>query len=338
MRVIGVDIGGTKVAAGLVEANSGSPPVLTARARGPVDPTTNKGCTASILEVVDQVWRDAKSHGSTVAAIGVACAGSVDHHSGVLRRASNMAWIDLGIAEALEARYGVPVTVENDVNAGAWGEAVFGDPDRESSSAIPTIAYITVGTGIGTGAVEGGRIVRGRAGGAGELGHLPGLAGAVDPDAGAVVCSCGARGCVEAVASGPAFASAGQSWARDGRAPGLVEASHGDLSRIDASMITRLATAGDTDALQLVAREGRFIAQTIAVAWRAYAPDVIVLGGGVMNAGDVMLSAVQNGLSNLAVSGPSRLRECSSWVLASRLGDDAGVIGAGALVVVRPAS
>ncbi len=337
MRVIGVDIGGTKVAAGLVETSAGSSPVLTARARGPVDPTTNTGGIASILAVVDQVLRDANRHGAPVAAIGVACAGSVDHHSGVLRRASNMAWTDLGIAEALEARYGVPVTVENDVNAAAWGEAIFGDPSREASGPIPTIAYITVGTGIGTGVVEGGRIIRGRAGGAGELGHLPGLAGAVDPDAASVVCTCGAHGCVEAVASGPAFATMGQSWARDGRAPGLVEASHGDLSKIDASMITRLAAVGDIGALELVAREGRFIAQTVAVAWRAYSPDVIVLGGGVMSAGDVMLTAVHHGLSSMAVTGPGRLRECSSWVLPARLGDDAGVIGAGSLVVVRPA-
>ncbi|MCX5985395.1 MAG: ROK family protein [Chloroflexi bacterium] len=337
MRVIGVDIGGTKVAAGLVEATLGSRPIVTARARGPVDPTTNSGGIASILAVVDQVWRDASKHGPSVAAIGVACAGSVDHHDGVLRRASNMSWTDLGIAEALGDRYGVPVTVENDVNAAAWGEAIFGDPDRETSSAIPTLAYITVGTGIGTGAVEGGRIIRGRAGGAGEFGHLPGLAGTVDPDAALVVCSCGARGCVEAVASGPAFAVAGQTWARDGRAPGLVEASHGDLSGIDAAMITRAATSGDAGALQLVAREARFIAQTIAVAWRAYSPDVIVLGGGVMSAGDVMLKAVHVGLSSLAVTGPARLRECSSWVLPARLGNDAGVIGAGALVVVRPA-
>ena len=109
MRVIGVDIGGTKVAAGLVEANPGSPPVLTARARGPVDPTSNKGGTASILAVVDHVWRDAKSHGSTVAAIGVACAGSVDHHSGVLRRASNMAWIDLGVRPAQTGEFPIAI-------------------------------------------------------------------------------------------------------------------------------------------------------------------------------------------------------------------------------------
>ncbi len=341
--VIGVDVGGTKVAAGVVEARDGRA-VIGARARGAVDPATNEGGIASILAVVDEAVAtlDAGQR-ARLAGIGVACAGNVDHVTGTLRRAANMAWRDLGIAAALRDRHGVEARVENDVNAAAWGLATFpgdapgGSPGASGWPANPTLAYLVVGTGIGAGVVDGGRILRGRNGGAGELGHLPGIAGAVEAAAGQVPCVCGARGCLEAVASGPALGAAARARAVAGAAPRLLDRAGGDASRIDAASVTGAAADGDPVALELLAREGRFVAMAIAVAFRAYDPHRIVIGGGVVAAGQVVVDAIHAGIADLAVRVPHRLRDSRDWLEVQASPDDGGIIGAGALVLFPPA-
>ena len=332
---IGVDVGGTKVAAGLVEVHDGRASVV-ARARGAVDPATNAGGLASITSVVDEVVNrlDAGQR-ARLRGIGVACAGNVDHVAGTLRRAANMAWVDLGISSALCDRYGVTSHVENDVNAAAWGLASFPGANVPLPP-NPTVAYLVVGTGIGAGIVDGGRILRGRVGSAGELGHLPGIAGAVDPAAGDVPCVCGARGCLEAVASGPALGAAARTRAIDGRAPGLLRAVHGDAARIDAATVTAAAADGDADALDLLAREGRFVALAIAVAFRAYDPHRVVLGGGVVAAGEVVVDAIHAGVAGLVVRDGHRLRDSRDWLEIEAPGADLGVLGGAALVLAPP--
>jgi glucokinase len=339
---IGVDVGGTKVAAGIVEVRDGRA-LLGIRARGNVDPATNAGGISSIFAVVDNVFRhlDAGQR-SRLVGIGVACAGNVDHVHGTLRRASNMAWVDLAIAPALRDRYSfdggvrqrLEARVENDVNAAAWGLSTF--PDGAILPSKPTLAYLVVGTGIGAGIVDGGRILRGRIGGAGELGHLPGIAGAVDPVAGRVPCTCGARGCLEAVASGPALGAAGRQRAISGGAPGLLKLASGDPSRIDAMTVTAAATAGDPDALDLIAREGRFIALAIAVAFRAYDPHRVVIGGGVVAGGAVVVDAIHAGIADLAVRDDHRLRAARTWLEVKTSSDDGGIVGGASLVLSPP--
>ncbi len=333
---IGVDVGGTKVAAGLVALRDERAEVML-RARGPVDPATNAGGIASITAVIDEVLGGLDAgRRARVKGIGVACAGNVDYVAGTLRRAANMAWVDLGIADALRKRYGVGARVENDVNAAAWGLATIPRPDAILPT-NPTVAYLVVGTGIGAGVVDGGRILRGRVGSAGELGHLPGIAGAIDPAAGDVPCVCGARGCLEAVASGPALGAAARTRVEAGRAPGLLLAVGGDPSRIDATTVTIAAANGDPDALDLVAREGRFVALAIAVAFRAYDPHRVVLGGGVVAAGDVVVDAIHAGVAALAVRESHRLRDSRDWLEIEPPGADLGVLGGAALVLSPPA-
>jgi glucokinase len=332
---IGVDVGGTKVAAGLVEVRDGQAHVMM-RARGAIDPTSNAGGLTSIVSVVDGVVNSLDAGQlAHLRGVGVACAGNVDHVTGTLRRAANMAWGDLGISRALRDRYGVPSHVENDVNAAAWGLATFSGTNRPLPP-NPTVAYLVVGTGIGAGVVDGGRILRGRVGSAGELGHLPGIAGAVDSESGDVPCVCGARGCLEAVASGPALGAAARARAIDGRAPGLLRAVDGDATRIDAATVTAAAADGDKDALDLLAREGRFVALAIAVAFRAYDPHRMVLGGGVVAAGKVVVDAIHAGVSGLAVREVHRLRDSRDWLEIEAPGADLGVLGGAALVLAPP--
>lgn len=332
---IGVDVGGTKVAVGLVEVR-GTEAIVRVRARGPVDPTTNDLGIASITAIVEEVARalDGEQR-ARLRGIGVACAGNVDHLTGTLRRAANMAWVDLVIGDALAARFGVQARVENDVNAAAWGLAMFPGEGRELP-ARPTLAYLVVGTGIGAGVVDGGRILRGRIGSAGELGHLPGLAGAVDPASGHVPCVCGARGCLEAVASGPALGAAARERARAGRAPGLVHRVDGAIDAIDARTVTTAAASGDVDATDLLARQGRFIAMAIAVAFRAYDPHRVVLGGGVVASEQVVVDAIHDGVADLAVRADHRLRDSRSWLEVEGPSGDGGVIGGAALVLSPP--
>jgi glucokinase len=332
---IGVDVGGTKVAAGLVEVQ-GTTAIVSERGRGSVEPATNESGLASIVAVVDEVMASlGVRQRARLAGIGVACAGNVDHRTGTLRRAANMAWIDFGIGDALRNRYGLPTRVENDVNAAAWGLATFPGAHRVLPL-NPTLAYLVVGTGIGAGVVDGGRILRGRDGSAGELGHLPGIAGAVDPAAGDVACVCGARGCLEAVASGPALGEAARDRARAGRAPGLLRIVGGDVAAIDAFTVTAGAADGDSDALDLLAREGRFIAMAIAVAFRAYDPHRVVLGGGVVASGQVVVDLIHDGVAELTVCSTHRLRGSRSWLEVEGPGGDGGVVGGAALVLSPP--
>jgi len=169
---LGLDIGGTKVAAVLLDGRGGA---VLGRARGPVDPADNDAGLASIFRVVDACLRGAAPDAAArLVGIGAGCPGSIDWRRGVVRGAANLGWSRLPLADALRARYGVPALVDNDVNVAAWGERCFGAglgappagavAGAAGGGAAPPddLVFITVGTGIGAGLVAAGRLLRGR--------------------------------------------------------------------------------------------------------------------------------------------------------------------------------
>ncbi|MBI3972302.1 MAG: ROK family protein [Chloroflexi bacterium] len=348
---LGVDIGGTKVAAVLV----GESGAVLARARGPVAPENNVAGRESIFRVVDEVLASVPRARERLNGIGAGSPGGIDWRAGVIRGATNLAWRNLPLAASLRDRYGVAALLDNDVNAAAWGERCFGAGAMSStelasvvgerSGSLPALAgqekgaglaspgqrvrqvehlvFVTLGTGIGSGLIESGRIVRGKRS-AGEIGHIPLLENGPR-------CKCGMAGCLEAVASGPALAAAAQHLAETGRAPRLLDLAGGQLGAIGAPHVVQAAQEGDPAARHLLDREGYYLALAVLIAGRMLDPEVVVIGGGLAEAGAPLFEALWANLARLRPHGP----EPQTYAVPSPLGSDAGAIGAAALVL-RP--
>ncbi|MGL5830233.1 MAG: ROK family protein, partial [Angustibacter sp.] len=233
---IGVDIGGTKIAAGVVDQDGG----LLARTRRETTAADPEAIEREVADAVAELRRDFE-----VTAVGVAAAGFIEARTGVVLFAPNVAWRNEPIRDDLQRRIGLPITIENDANAAAWGEFRFGIAAQEG---IADMVLVTVGTGVGGGIVVGGRLIRGHVGIAGELGHLR-----VVPDG--LLCGGGNRGCWEQSASGNALERLGRDVVLAGglRAGRLAELCSGQPQALRGRMITDAAKAADPAATTLLA-------------------------------------------------------------------------------------
>lgn len=261
MNLVGaVDIGGTKIAVGLVDSSGR----IFEREVRPTEP--EKGFGDGLERIRAMLARCLEwQPGSHLAGIGVGCTGPVDPDTGVLGPNSFLPlWEGVGLVERMQAVLGVPVAIENDADAAALGEVSWG-----AGQGSARCVYVTVSTGIGCGVVLDGRLYRGAGGAHPELGHL-----SLELAGGGPVCYCGGRGCWESLASGPALAS----WYRDQAARRGIPAPE----IVDAREICRRAEQDEPLAVEAVAREGFYLGAGLANLINAFVPDVIVLGGGVM--------------------------------------------------------
>ena len=305
MHTIGVDIGGTKIAAGVV-SDAGEVLLETRRDTPATD------VEAIEAAVVDAVTELRATH--EVEAVGVAAAGFVDASRSVVTFAPNLAWRDEPLRADLEARLGLPVVVENDANAAAWGEFAHGT-GRE----VDDMVLLTIGTGLGGGIVLDGRLLRGAAGFAGELGHLR-----VVPDG--YQCGCGNRGCWEQYASGRALVREAREVARSGgpMAARLLELAGGDPEALEGPMVTRAAQEGDLASQELLADLGRWIGEGAASVMAVLDSAMIVVGGGVSAAGDLLLEPARAAFRRQLTA---RGHRPEPRIELARLGNDAGMIG-----------
>lgn len=280
--VAGVDVGGTKVAVILVAADG------TTLARA-VRPMTMRSTPDGIEPIVSAIRAALETAGATthdLAAIGVGVPGRVEP-DGVVRHATNLGWHDIPLSARLTAEFGVPCAVGNDVRSAASGLL-----HHEVSGGIRNLAYIAVGTGIGAGLVLDGRLHLGKRGMAGEIGHV-----IVDPDG--AVCSCGQRGCLETVASGPAIARRA--------AAAMAAGGSSSLQRIEpltAKAVYEAAGAGDPLACAVVEDVGRALARAIAGLVLTCDLELVLLGGGVAGAGSVFLDPILAHLAELRADSP----------------------------------
>lgn len=304
MLTIGIDVGGTKIAAGVVnEAGE----ILT-MVRRPT-PTDEAGAIlATILEAVTEL-RELHD----VEAIGVGAPGFINTERTTVMFAPNVRWRDEPLAEQIASATGLPTVLENDANAAAWGEFKFGAAKGRSSAAI-----ITVGTGIGGGIILGGQLLRGSYGFAGEIGHIN-----MVPDG--QLCGCGERGCWEMYSSGTALVGLARTLARDALDSRLVELADGDPAAISGLHVTQAAREGDTLARECFAEVGKWLGQGMADLAAILDPEVVVLAGGVSEAGDVLLSPAHDQFMERLTA--RDIRPTPPIVLA-QLGNDAGIIGA----------
>lgn len=303
---IGIDVGGTKVAAGVVDA--AGTVLATARRRTPSrDP-------AHIADVVVEIVGQLRAE-HEVSAVGIGAAGFVDAERATVLFAPNLAWRNAPIREDLQQRLDLPVAVENDANAAAWGEYRFGAGEQE-----PDLIVLTIGTGIGAGVILNGELFRGRFGIAGEPGHMR-----VVP--GGRMCGCGNRGCLEQYCSGSALVRAAREVARERPADAtrLLELAHGDPANIDGPVVTKAAQQGDPAAVDCFDEIGRWLGQGLADLAALLDPGRFVIGGGVADAGELLLAA---GRETYAAVLTGRGYRPLADVVPARLGSQAGLIGA----------
>jgi glucokinase len=303
---IGVDVGGTKVAAGVVDPAG----KIIERIRRPTPAASPAGTEQVIIEVVNELRA---SH--DVTAVGVGAAGFVDETRSAVMFAPNLAWRDEPVKKQIEDRLGCAVLVENDANAAAWAEVRFGAAQDHDQ-----VMLIAVGTGIGAGLVLDGHLYRGRWGAAGEPGHYR-----VVPDG--RLCGCGNRGCWEQYVSGNALVAEARDFAR--RSPGgaarLLQLAGGSVEGIDGPTVTRAAKEGDAVALRCFEIIGHWLGTGLADLAAILDPGCFVIGGGVSEAGDLLIGPARLAFADGLTGGAYRpLAE----VRIARLGPDAGLIGA----------
>lgn len=305
---IGVDIGGTKIAAGVVDEGG----EVLARARRESPAEDGAAVERTVVEVVRELRTEI---GRPVAGVGVGAAGFIDATRSTVLFAPNLAWRDAPLRANLERALDLPVVVENDGNAAAWGEFAFG-----AGRDVDDLLLVTLGTGIGGGIVLDGRLRRGAYGIAGEIGHLR-----VVPDG--RECGCGNRGCWEQYGSGTALvADAREAAEADPEAAtALLERAGGVAAGIEGPMVTELAEAGDAFALARLADLGRWVGEGIASLVAVLDPRLIVIGGGLSAAGDVLLDPVRAAFG-AQLSGRGHRPEAE--IRPAMLGNGAGLLGA----------
>ncbi len=302
----GIDVGGTKIAGGVVDEQGKI--LATARRESPA--TDTDAIERAIEDLVAELRVD-----HDIVAVGVGAAGFVDSRRSTVLFAPNLAWRDEPLRSDLEKRIDLPVVVENDANAAAWGEFTFGAGEDVQDSLL-----VTVGTGVGGGIVLNGELHRGAFGVAAEIGHMR-----VVPDG--RICGCGNRGCWEQYASGTALVRDTKEQARQGSliARSLVDRAGGDVENISGPLITEAARDGDSFAREQLASLGKWLGEGIASLTAVLDPEVVVIGGGVSEAGDLLLDPVR---AHFAANLTGRHYRPELQVRAALLGNEAGMIGA----------
>jgi len=310
-HAIGLDIGGTKIAGGVVTAGG----VVLERTRVPTPPADEAATLAAMVAVVDEL----RARHPRVAAVGVGAAGMVEWPRGRLRWAPHNAYRRLELRRLLHERTGLPTVVDNDARAAAWAEARFG-----AGAGSDDLVLVAVGTGIGGGLVLAGSIYRGSSGLGAEVGHM-----VVDPDGAA--CACGSRGCLEAMASGSALG-------RDGRAAaeadpgGRLATLAGGAERVTGETVFRAAQQGDPTARSLFEQTGFWLGVGLASLVTIFDPDVVVIGGGLATTGELLLAPARASLERYVFG---RAHRDLPPVAPARLGSDAGLVGAATLAMRR---
>lgn len=304
MTAIGVDVGGTKLLAVRVDARGG---VLEEH----VSPSPTDGAA-----LVRQVITAATELGDPES-IGVGVPGVVDRRGTLVFAPNLQGSLGVRLQGELESRLpGVRVWVGNDANAACWGEHSVG-----AGAGSESMIMITLGTGIGGGVVVDGHLYAGGAGFAGEFGHMT-----VMPNG--LLCPCGKKGCWERYASGAGLGILGREKATAGGAPGITGLAGGDPEAVKGEHVTAAAAAGDPDAIDIMGRFGWWVGLGIANLVAAWDPEVVVVGGGLVEAGEVLLGPARSAVNEL-VAGAGARPEVE--VLAAQLGARAGAIGAALL-------
>jgi glucokinase len=312
LPALGIDIGGTKVAGGVVAPDG----TILDTARRATPGRSVEATEDAIVAVVDEL---AARHAGPLVGVGVGAAGWFDRTGDTVLFSPHLAWRNQSLRKDLGGRLQRPLWVGNDADAAAWAEYRYGAA-RGSDLAL----VITLGTGIGGGIVIDGRLQRGAHGVAGEWGHMR-----VVPDG--RLCACGNRGCWEQYASGNALGHTAREVARSSpaAAAGLLDRVDGDADRLTGEHVATAAAAGDPLAVELLCEVGTWLGQGIADLAAVLDPDLVVIGGGVSVLGEMVLAPARERLERAL---PGRGFRPGPRVVVAQLGAQAGLVGAADLV------
>jgi glucokinase len=312
--LVGVDVGGTKIATGLVNQEA---QVITRTVLPTPDDEAADVVMTQIYRSIEETIAASSVDRAAIRGIGVVAPGPLDPRSGVLIHAPNIpAFNYTPILNLVQSRFGIPTRLENDANAAGLAEALFG-----AGVGYDYVLYVTISTGIGTGIIINQQIYHGKHGAAGEGGH-------VSIDHNGRLCACGRRGCIEAYASGTALTHRALEKLSDaGASSKIVELVAGDLEQVTAVVIAQAAGLGDELALELIRETGEYLAIWLGGMINLLDPDIIVIGGGLSSIGDLLFNSILQALPNYTINpfvGDIQ-------IVPARLQSDVGILGAAAL-------
>lgn len=309
---IGVDVGGTNVKIALVDkkgsiAYSNTVPTM---AEMGYEYTIN-----NIKQAITDLMRESQTSKDSIEGIGFGFPGQIDCNTGVVRILPNIpGWINVPVAQIMEKEFGIPVKLDNDVRCAALGELNFG-----AGQGCLNLICVTVGTGIGSGLIVNGKIVRGASNAAGEIGHVK-LQMQDGP-----ICGCGDTGCMEAYASGPAIVEMAQDYIRGGKSTKFRELANPDITPY---IVAEAAKQGDVVAKRIFEIMGEYIGIGLSSVVNLLNPEKIIIGGGVADAGDILFEPIKRTIKERAMP----IQGASVEVVPAQLGNSAGVIGASLLI------
>ena len=310
--VLGVDIGGTKVAVGLVDRNG----KIVTQGRQPMvaDGTAEAGLEA-VIAAIDSMMQ---SSDGRVQSIGICAPGPLDPKTGIVLNPPNVpCWRNFPLAERIASKYRVPVKVDNDANAAALAETRWG-----AAQGFRYVFYTTVGTGIGTGIVFDGAIYHGKTGSAGEGGH-------VTIDYRGPQCPCGKHGCIEVLAAGPAIGVRARAKvaAESSRHSAILDLAQGKIESVTSEFVGKAYALGDTVAGEILQETVDLLTIWLGNIVDLFDPDVLVFGGGVSAMLRPFFDRMKAGLPNWCVNP----RASEIPLVVAHYGSDAGIAGGAAL-------
>jgi len=307
---VGVDIGGTKVAAGLVDADG----KILLHERVPM--ISNSSPQDGLNAVLSAIAKVIPTVTAAVGGIGICAPGPLNPKTGIILNPPNLpCWRDFPLAESVQKLYAVPVKVDNDANAAALAEARWG-----AVRGYRHVFYATIGTGIGTGIVFDGEIYHGRTGSAGEGGH-------VSIDYRGPICRCGKPGCIEILASGTAIAQRARDEIAAGHKSSMLELAGGDVNAITGEILRKAYVAGDQLAKEILSDAVEMLAVWLSNMIDLLDPDVMVIGGGAAALYQPFFNQIRKRVAKLTVNP----RSSEVPVLPARYGADSGIAGGAAL-------
>ena len=313
-NVVGVDMGGTKILSAVIDAEGNI--LGTAKVSTKAEERTSV-VIGRIAASIEKAIRKSNVDKASIQAIGIGAPGPLDPETGVVIFAPNLGWRDVPLKTELEGRTGLPTFVDNDVNVGTLGEHAFG-----AAQGVENVVGIFVGTGIGGGIILNGELFHGASKTAGEVGHII-------VKAGGPRCGCGTRGCLEAIASRTAMAKQfREAIEKKGKKSVLTKLTDGDLSVIRSGVLVKAIRAKDKLTLKVFKKVTRYLGIGVGSIVNFLNPDMIVLGGGVVEAlDDTFIDNIRTYAEKYAL--PNTLSGVQ--IVRAKLGDNSGILGAAAL-------